>query len=94
MLLPVEPLVIVTAGAGVPLASCDAVNSTTVGGEMAFAIQRLPAADVPEVPPGEVVLFELHPSASAPVKQMSSSNARRGIGELERSMVMLLVEIG
>jgi hypothetical protein len=60
---------------------------------MAFAIQRLPAVDVPEVPPGEVVPFELHPSATAPMRQMSSFTVRPGIGELERSMVMLLVEI-
>jgi hypothetical protein len=60
---------------------------------MAFAIQRLPAVDVPEVPPGEVVPFELHPSVTAPMRQMSSFTVRPGIGELERSMVMLLVEI-
>src|SRR5579863_404192 len=93
MLLPAEPLLIVTAGDTVPLASWAEVNSTTVGGAMAFAIQRLPAADIGEALRGEVVPLELHPIASAPARQMSNPEERLGMGKLERSMVMLLVEI-
>jgi hypothetical protein len=84
---------IVTAGVGVPAVSCAAVNATTVGGAMAFATQRLPAADAGPLVPGEVVPFELHPIASAPVRQMRSAGERVGVRELERSIVMLLVEI-
>jgi hypothetical protein len=61
---------------------------------MAFATQRLPAAPAGELVPGEVLLFELHPIASPPASQMSSPEERLAMGDLERSMVMLLVEIG
>jgi hypothetical protein len=95
MSLPVEPAPIVMVGAAVALVSCAAVNATTVGGAMAFATQRFPAvARVWPVVPGEVVLLELHPIARAPVSATSSPAEGLLMVGLQRSMVMLLVEIG